>query len=191
VLSTPHLVGVGLVLVMGLGNYVGTRFTILACLTLLSELIVIASLGPRLATGQAAWLRATAAAIQVSGVLLARFSVSRRDEAPGWNRLWQDFRNAFGIVWANRIAGRVNLEAAKANWGVRLHSDRFVSVSPGAPPAIARDGEQINQTMRWLLRRFVDDEWVNGRLSSYAAPGLNDGGSLAGKESIDASSTVS
>jgi hypothetical protein len=131
-----------------------------------------------------------ATAIQLCGVLLARFAVSRRDETPGWNRLWQDFRNAFGIVWANRIAGRVNLEAAKANWGVRLHSDRFVSVTP-APPAITGDGEQINQTMRWLLRRFVDDQWVDARLPSYAAPGLNDGGSLAGKESIDASSTVS
>lgn len=189
-LATPHLVGFGLVLVMGMGNYVGTRFTILACLTLLAELILIVSLGPRSASDQVSWFRAMAATIQVCGAVMSGFSISMQN-GTGWNGLWQDFRDAFGIVWANRIAGRINAEAEKENWTVRLHSDRFVSATPDSPPSLTRDGDQINQTMRWLLRRFVDDEWINARVWPYAAPGLKEGGSLAGKDSIDASSTLS
>jgi len=191
VLSTPQLVGFGLVLVMGMGNYVGTRFTILACLTLLSELILIASLDPRSSSDQSTWFRAMAATILVCGVMMAtRFTVSTGDGG-GWNGLWRDFRDAFGIVWANRIAARVNAEAVKGNWTVRLHSDRFVSATPGTPVSLTRDAGQIDHTMRWLLRRFVDEEWINARVWTYAAPGLKEGGSLAGNDSIEASSTLS
>jgi len=105
--------------------------------------------------------------------------------------LWTNFRDTFGIVWANRIAERVNAEAAKGDWAARLQPHGFVSVDPGRPVDLLVNAEQIDHTMRWLLRRFVDDEWINRRLQAQAAPGLNDGGSLAGKDSIDVSSTMS
>jgi hypothetical protein len=190
-LAVPHLLGFALVLLMGTGNYLGTRFTAVAVMTCLAEGLLLLSLRSEAEAGEHAWLTAVAAIVLFQGVLSAVYSrASTRDRA-GWNRLWTDFRSTFGMVWANRVAERVNAEAAKGRWAVRLQPQGFVSVDPKLPADVETDGVEIEHTLRWLLRRFVDDEWIAARISAQAAPGLNEGGSLAGNDSIDASSTPS
>ncbi len=193
ILEAPHLVGFGLVLVMGSGNYLGTRFTGSAIMTVLAQIILIASLGSsHVDRGSVAWFAAAAACLLFTATLSA-FHIRRRhdDKSSVWDVLWRDFRDTFGIVWANRIAERVNDEAAKSNWIVRLQPHGFVSTALGQKADVSIHASQIDHTLRWLLRRFVDDEWINSRLQAHAAPGLNEGGSLAGNDSIDASSTLS
>jgi hypothetical protein len=90
------------------------------------------------------------------------------DKSSAWDGLWRDFRNTFGIVWANRIAERVNAEAAKGGWSVRLQPFGFVSTNPGAPVDLTIDAAKVDHTMRWLLRRFVDDEWIDARIHRIA-----------------------
>ncbi len=194
ILETPHRLGFGLALVMGLGNYLGTRFTLQAVTTALAVAMLFAAIDAhRAAPNSGAGFMAVGACSLFSAVLSAAAMGDRRTNgATGWNGLWRDFRNTFGIVWANRIAERVNSEAAKAGWSVRLQPSGFVSVSPGQPADFSRDAAQVDHTLRWLLRRFVDDAWINRRLKlDQLAPGLYEGGSLAGNDSMDASSTAS
>jgi hypothetical protein len=190
-LAAPHVIGFALVLVMGTGNYLGTRFTGLAVLTCMSEGLLLMWLTTDAPSGERPWLAAVPAIVLFQGVLTTISSKAPRRDSSGWNRLWVDFCNTFGIVWANRIAERVNAEAAKAHWTVRLQPQGFVSADPAMPADLQRNASQIDHTMRWLLRRFVDDEWIDRRLQAQVAPGLNDGGSLAGNDSIEASSTWS
>jgi len=185
ILEAPHLVGFGLVLIMGTGNYWGTRFTMAALFALVSEVILVTS-------GNAPTWRLVAAALMLLAVSTKIMSWKGQQAGPRtWNGLWGDFRNSFGIVWANRLADRVNTEAKKEGWAVRLQPQGFVAATPGEAVNFILDARKIDHTLRWLLRRFVDDEWINRRAPVQAAPGLNDGGSLAGNDSIDASSTLS
>ncbi|MBL8851409.1 MAG: hypothetical protein JNG89_17125, partial [Planctomycetaceae bacterium] len=165
ILETPPLAGVLLVLVMGAGNYAGTRFrTSVAALLPAAVAIILfslksaAGLGLSTASMLAVWCVGAAAA---AGWWSGRRP--RRGTA-GPDRVWQDFRDQFGIVWAQRIRERVNERAAQEKWRVRLERSGFVQVD-GTP---AGSGElsdpRISQALRWLLRRFVDIEWLDARL---------------------------
>jgi hypothetical protein len=190
-LATPHLIGFALVLMMGLGNFLGTRFSALAVMTGLAEGLLLIGLTSDTVPGGRPTLIGVTAIVLFQGVLTAVHSRTTQPGTSSWNRLWTDFRDTFGIVWANRIAERVNAEAAKGAWSVRLQPEGFVGIEPGVPPDLTRNASQIDHTLRWLLRRFVDEEWIAGRIPPQADPGVNDGGSLAGNDSIEASSTSS
>ena len=47
-----------------------------------------------------------------------------------WDRLWIDFRNAYGIVWSLRVEERLNASLAAANGNARLGWNGFVYPSP-------------------------------------------------------------
>jgi len=60
---------------------------------------------------------------------------------------------------------RVNDAAKQENWPVRLHLDGFAPVDPANGTALSPDQSgRIEQVMRWLLRRFVDPEWIEERM---------------------------
>jgi hypothetical protein len=189
-LEAPHLAGLGVVLLMGIGNYIGTRWTVLAAATLVSIALVLSSVSR--ASMDAVQLRAWAAGALCLALWGARrFAARTVEQVRSWQRVWTDFRETFGIVWAHRIAERVNAEALKGNWATRLQPTGFVAARPEAVLDLEADRSAIDHTLRWLLRRFVDQDWLDCRVpqsaeKNYAAPGLNDGGSLAGKDSIEA-----
>jgi hypothetical protein len=89
-----------------------------------------------------------------------------------FDRLWSDFRDFFGIVWARRILDRVNFTAGEQNWPLRLHLDGFAPFDSkagrsGAVPShevSAAESQKIEHALRWLLRRFVDPQWIDERL---------------------------
>jgi hypothetical protein len=108
-----------------------------------------------------------------------RGSRAREDEEqtcgplPRFDRLWNDVRDLFGIVWAKRLMDRVNDAAAQHAWPVRLGLDGFVPHDPSVPVVVeARVEAEIEHVLRWLLRRFADAEWIDARLPRTAdAPG--------------------
>ncbi len=85
----------------------------------------------------------------------------RRDVPPSWDRVWCEFRDAFGAVWGLRVMQRFNATAEQCGWNVTLtwyglHSldDRPVTEQP------AETRDAIEQSFRTLLRRFVDEAWM-------------------------------
>ena len=86
----------------------------------------------------------------------------------GWDRVWQDFRDHFGIVWSFRLMTRVNEVARREEWPWTLTNDglRHVSLAhayAGDPAADPR----VDRTFRWLLKQFVDPEWIDARLGDH------------------------
>jgi hypothetical protein len=83
------------------------------------------------------------------------------------DRVWLDFRDAFGTVWALRVMERMNAAAAMYGWPVALNWSGFVERESAQadgdfPPA-------IEDSLRTLLRRFVSPEWIDRRLAAESA----------------------
>lgn len=168
-LEEPAILGYFLVLVMGAGNYLGTRHAgkalcVAIALTLLVAPLTIGFPEQRLARETA---RGLATVCLGAAAAIALFRRSRGEPANRFDRLWHDFRNDYGIVWAKRIQDRVNMEAEKEGWSVRLTSHGFDPEGIAEPRlSPAETDARIEHTLRWLLRRFVSEEWIGRRLAA-------------------------
>ncbi len=165
-LEVPTVLGFVLVLLMGSGNYLGTRFAMSALLYFTGVLALFLSctgwsLIPQAATS--AWrlssILALAAAV-VAGIVF-RPDVTARHRV---NRLWDDFRNQFGIVWALRMVERINAFAVQERWTIRMSLDGF----PEESGRLTSNELEVEAACRWLFRRFVDEEWIVRRLRPAA-----------------------
>jgi len=185
-IEVPALAGYLLVLVMGTGNYIGTRYTIAAILLMgtLGLLVVPMSAAVTCSERLVEYERIAATILLAVTVVCVAYRSRRQpvgfssaDDLDRLNLLWVDFRDTFGIVWAQRIRERVNVTAESENWPVRLDRNGFVPVTSqietaqieSARDEIATDQttrDRIEHTFRWLLRRFVDPEWIDRRLSA-------------------------
>jgi hypothetical protein len=167
-LETPQLVGYLLVLVMGAGNYVGTRYTLAALLYAVANGLLVLSSSQTCPAwlSDRWWVRLFATASMVVAILSAGREASFTSHlAPGFDKLWLDFFDQFGIVWGRRIQDRVNFIAAKENWPAKLQLQGLQWTTPADPVTNAR----IEHTFRWLLRRFVDPKWIDERLGQQSS----------------------
>lgn len=104
-------------------------------------------------------------------VSLTIVALSRQRQQGGTaplDRVWLDFRDGFGALWAARVAERVNATASSRGWEIRLRwhgfrpVDRACTIEP-IPPEIAIE---VQQTLENLLRRFVSPQWIASRVVS-------------------------
>lgn len=161
-IETPTALGIAVVATMGLGNYVliprwslavvlygaAITFTLLP-LTQVEELSPVWHLAAFPCLGLAA---------------LAGWFGSRGGErhSDPLEQMWADFRDRFGLVWAARIRERVNASAEQEKWCWRLEMQGFQRID-----AVETEGDgmlneadtraRTEHTLKWLLRRFVDD----------------------------------
>ena len=165
--EAPVLIGFVLVLVMGCGNYVASRLAFPALLYALGVVFVLAPCSTasaaigisgesfRLLGALAMWSSTT-----LGGWLLSRPSTVAR----GPDRVWNDFRELFGIVWMKRAMDRINEEFAdREQWPARLGTEGLEWLTP--PTAEQRQQVEARWTyaLHWLLRRFVDEDWIKER----------------------------
>jgi hypothetical protein len=172
-IETPQLVAYLLVLVMGAGNYLGTRFTLPSlCYAAANVLIAVSS-----SVASPVWLAdRSSARVWSAGLMAAAIVLSGRSQplrleggslegGSRFDRLWLDFFDQFGVVWGRRIQDRVNYMAEKERWPARLQLHGFEWTAPADEATEAR----IEHTFRWLLRRFVDPSWIDERLGTGPA----------------------
>ncbi len=173
-LMQPALCAYAVVCVMGLGNYVGTRFLLSALsMGLALGLLVIPYSGSVLVilpstAGCRMWASLCAGFAVIWPALLA---TSAPALSP-WDRIWSDFVNAFGIAWGRRLQDRFNETARQSKWGVKL--DLYGLTWDETPtPAVPHDRAPPPQwtpemvtALQWLLRRFVDQQWLDRRLGT-------------------------
>ncbi len=175
-LMTPAVCAYGVVCVMGLGNYVGTRF--------LTSALLLGAAFFFLVIPFAGWLPEmwpTSAACRLRATLCAGMAViwpailgrSAPDLAP-WDRVWVDFVNVFGIAWGRRLQDRFNETARKSKWGVKLDlyglvwDDAPGATSPADRPQLPQWTSEMTQALTWLLRRFVDQPWLERRVGKIS-----------------------
>jgi hypothetical protein len=148
--------------VVGLLNYVPTRFWVAASGYALGQ---VALLGPhvlRRSPPEHAF-ETGVALVGLATLLVSLNRPPRRRPTEGWNRAWLDFRDAFGALWGLRVMERLNGAAVRLNWPTQISWRGFVSrhsvgrVDPQAEPVMTRQAER---SIRMLLRRFVSDSWL-------------------------------
>jgi hypothetical protein len=113
---------------------------------------------------------------EVTGLVLASIAVvsawliSGRPAraANAYDRLWFDFRDAFGLFWALKLAERVNDAGKQAGWDFDLGWGGFRTQEDFAPlgKLPPEEAAGLRNSLHGLLRRFVSEEWISERLGS-------------------------
>jgi hypothetical protein len=172
-------------------NYVGTRYALpVAVATVGQYALVYLFLPWSGSTLASTWTPRQLMLLALSlfllallgGIAIAHYrrkpAVTHRiDQLEPINRLWLDFRDAFGVVWALRLMQRVNQSAVQQNWPVRLEWSGFVA---NASPLqnVGNDGNLLESEktaqlphekvlvnhFQNVLRRFVSPQWIAERL---------------------------
>ncbi len=149
------------VTLMGVVNYLPTGR---AAAALLSGVAQYCWLGDQFP----AWLRFDLPARAQIGLACACAAVwlaawpERRSAIAPLDRLWLDFRDAFGVAWTVRVAEQFNATAARTGWSLRLNWNGATYEPQDQDAATLPPAAQ--QALENLLRRFVSREWIGARL---------------------------
>src|SRR5262245_36353456 len=103
--------------------------------------------------------------------MVATWLQSRRitAAATAYDRLWLDFRDTLGMLWALRVQERVNSAAQQYGWNLELGWNGFRSATGARLTAIDPAVEPaLRTTLRGLLRRFVSGPWIAERIAENA-----------------------
>ena len=161
----PATIGFLLILLMGSGNYFGTKNTS-ACL--LGGTGIVLFLLP--VTEWGTWpgdLSCAASGLFLAiAALLVEGRLKSCDSATGHDRLWTDFRDIYGLVWARRVMDRINQFAEREKWNVVMTLDGLQT----------RDNSELNtdecerpmEVIRWVLQRFADEDFLDRYLTGIS-----------------------
>jgi len=156
-----------LVVLMGVGalNGVAIRYWPSSLLYCLGQISLIAPYFAELGsiTGSP-WPLLGIVLIAGSWLLLALGWPRPSQSAQPLDRLWLDFRDTFGVVWALRIMERINASATMYDWPVTLGWTGF---HPRASATMTETPAAVEESLRALLRRFVSPEWIEVRLHEF------------------------
>lgn len=173
----PTFVGFLFVALMGAGNFFGTANT-MASLTTAVGIVLIALPVSDLVSFETRLLPYGTLAIAV-GVFRFRFPAG----GTGPEHLWNDYRDLYGIVWAKRVADRVNQFQQTGEKGACLTIEGYLD-SEGRR---AKWSESSTQRLAWVLRRFLDQEF----LARYLADSqLADRDQFSGPENMAAEKSM-
>jgi hypothetical protein len=157
-----------ILIVMTGTNYLPTRFALPSIIFSLAQVLLLYNFLPF-----ATWWSLDEGLHQRDVIVaLALFSTTIVVVCLGWprpqtaksplDRLWLNFRDAYGAVWGLRVQQRINQAATMYGWKLRLDWHGFMPLE-GA--AISRETEKsVRDNLTNLLRRFVSPRWVAERL---------------------------
>ncbi|MBD3672235.1 MAG: hypothetical protein HUJ26_01800 [Planctomycetaceae bacterium] len=170
-LEPPALMGAFVVLMMVLGNYFGTLFTlpaVLYCLGIAFALTTTSESMPHLLESSLAVRGISGLLVTVSFVISARRMKAAAAQRAGFEGLWLDFRDWFGILWTRRVMDRLNQTAEQEGWVCRLTLEGLEWDADVAESARRETRLKMDHAFRWMFRRFVDEEWIDQRLEHSA-----------------------
>jgi hypothetical protein len=166
VAPSPHAAWrwlLGVIVVVQLFNYLPTRYAAAALLTSLGQICLLADYLPFM-QGTPRWSFSLGLVLISSAILLTFLST-------GWQRrpedtrqaAWLDFRDSFGVLWALRVAERVNALAVERHSALRLgwYGLRIVDGDESSRPSLASpEADRMWRVLRSVLARFVSEEWL-------------------------------
>lgn len=160
---------------LGVGNYLFTRFAGPAVLLGAGELALIAEYLPYYAQPASRGRELVGLGCLVAAIGLAWAVVYFRSRTErSLDRLWSDFRDAYGAVWTLRIAERLNASARLHRWPVEFSWDGIAVTGEGRHGLPTTDlaglepplQHRIERELRSYFRRFVSHDWISRRLPS-------------------------
>ena len=158
-LDSPWTLFYGLLVLVGVTNYLPTRFGVAAvCLGIgffVEYLALTRSDWPverrAVLWEWVAWTFALAA-------WLSRYSASQARPAAGFNAIWFWFRDHWGVVWALRNQERFNRTAALKGWPIKLTWYGLQPVDGVDHVHELSIPDEAEPALRGLLRRFAQAE---------------------------------
>ncbi len=148
-------------ILIGVVNYLPTRYAAPALFFGATQTLISAEYFP-FALPQVARLWPITLWCLCASLIWASVAARRTRLTPGLDRLWLDFRDAYGLVWGLRIAERLNASAQKHGWPVEFTWGGMI-VREGAE-LDAETRHRVEREMRSHLRRFVSHDWIAARL---------------------------
>jgi hypothetical protein len=157
-LEVVHIVCVAATLSVGILNYLPTRLAPAALLLMVSAirfLVLISSAGPD--NSREFCLRVGSLGIAFVPWVAYWSTHGGKRGASEFDRRWLDFRNRFGLVWAQRLREQFNRSAAHAGWPVILRWPGL-RLTPGSPPPPPETQTVIVAALRSLMKRVGPEE---------------------------------
>lgn len=172
-LELPALIGFGVVMVMSMGNYAVQPDGLTFKAVMWIGYWVLVFFGFTLETDLKDLIGESTP--QAFAIVLLQITVREYLEATAkhnrcyfdWDRVWLDYQKYFGAVWALRLMARINEVAQRDQWPWRLTPNGMQLATHDAPhPGSPTADPRVEQTFRWLLKPFVDPEWIDERLTA-------------------------
>jgi hypothetical protein len=175
----------GLLVAISVLNYLPTRNALPAAAVGAGQIVLLGQHGPLPWTMPASIRLPTALALFAGAALAVTWGRRRRTADDGWNRVWLDFRDAFGAVWALRVMERINQMGTLDRLHGPLGWHGFQRASKLPPANVSSEScatsgplpsdsarSTFETGVRTSLRRFVSNAWIDERLfgSSPADP---------------------
>jgi hypothetical protein len=156
-LDAPWSIFYGLLVVVGVTNYLPTRFGLAAAglgVVFILEYLALAPLGWSASRRAVIW--SWIGWMLALSLWIARSSARRTPEAhSSCERLWFWFRDNWGVVWALRVLERFNRAAELSRWPVRLTWFGLVPLAAPEPTQPAPSPAETEAAFRNLMVRFV------------------------------------
>ena len=145
-------------LAVGVLNYLPTSLAPAALALLLGCALQLASLVGSDHADQTHRLTLEAGWIALALTPWIAFTSLRATKPPAseFDRIWIDFRNRFGFVWAQRLREQFNRSAANARWPVVLRW-QGIRLLPGSSPPEPSAQTAMLGVLHALLKRFGTD----------------------------------
>lgn len=153
-----------LAILLGPINFLPTRYWHASLLIAAGQTVALAAVLPLLRRTAIPHDELIGLSLAALGLIAAWF-VPRRSTR-GYDRLWLDFRDSFGLLWSLRVQERVNALARSNNWPLTLgwHGFRSLNQDEATNPITTQIEPILRTSFRGLLRRFVSNEWIAERL---------------------------
>jgi hypothetical protein len=138
-------------IVVGCANYLFTRYWLSGLAVAAAQCVLLHSYLP-FSHGESVTKPGAGLSMLMGAILLPALGLPRRVKPRNpLDRLWRDFRDQYGVVWALRIAERINASAHMYNWPVQLDWHGFQNAPLAAvdrPP----DSRAVDRTPRAVDR---------------------------------------
>jgi hypothetical protein len=175
-LDSPWTLFYGILVVVGVTNYLPTRFGwAAACLGLVFILEYLGLTRVDWAPERRAVLWEWVSWSLALSAWVARWTAARARASQGFERLWFWFRDHWGVVWALRTQERFNRAAELAQWPVRLSWFGLVVNGASEEGPRLEDPAAASTTFRGLIRRFAQ-AWRLDQVADIDSTTSCDGG---------------
>lgn len=164
-----------LLIVLGAANGLPTRFWPSWLLVAIAQGLLFAGQLPLGLQAFGPTGVAMALGLLTAAAALASFGLPRAvQDDSAFDRQWRDFRDAFGTLWALRIAERFNAAASMYGWSVRLHWRGLVRDGDSgnlesSGKLHVEDDATLQQVWHSLVLRFVSPEWLAVRSAGLSS----------------------
>jgi hypothetical protein len=152
-----------ILIAVGAFNSLPTRYWPTGLLTCVGQVLVLSDYLPLARLGFGDWAVTTGVGCLAAGQIMRAARLPRgRRAASHLDRLWLDFRDNYGTLWALRVADRFNDSARRLGWGATLGWRGF-EFERADDQFSAQACAVVSKGLRALLRRFVSPEWIARR----------------------------